>query len=150
MVRRFLERCQHEHTVLHLRDAEPSDAKHLALVEMIQMTFRTVTPLGVTTYLISHNIPKQHTVARIDIDTVTGHRELDLVDDRSPCGLNPQNLLHFDNMVRYRLLTHDAHRGHDLLEARPLDDELLLAFLPSFVILLFDVDHGPSYAREAL
>ena len=53
-------------------------------------------------------------------------------------------------MVRYRLLAYNAHCGHDLFEACPLDDELLLALLPSLVIFLFDIDDGTSYAREAL
>lgn len=64
---------------------------------------------------------------------MTGHSELDLVDKRSPAASIPRT------RVRYGLLAYGARRGHDLFEARPLNDDPFCPFFPllsSFSLML--------------
>jgi len=73
---------------------------------------------------------------------VLPHRKLDFVDDRLPSSLNSQNCLNFDNVVGGGMFTNDALGGHDLLETISFDEKLLVAFLSSRIIFIFDINDG--------
>lgn len=61
------------------------------------------------TYLVGHDVSKQHDVPRIDTHAVTLHGVLDLVDDRPPRGLNSKDLRDLDDVVGGCLLANNTY-----------------------------------------
>ena len=102
------------------------------------------------TYLVAHNIPKQHDVAGVNAHAVALHRVVNLVDDRLPSRLDSEHLRHLDDVVGCRLLPDDALRGHDFLQAIALNEEFLVALLAAVVIPVLDVDDRTADRRDAL
>mmetsp|Transcript_32046 Transcript_32046/g.83004 ORF Transcript_32046/g.83004 Transcript_32046/m.83004 type:complete len:223 (+) Transcript_32046:1-669(+) len=95
VVCRLFKGGQHQHTVLHLGDAEPGDAQHLALVR--------------------HAVCEQHDVALVDGHAVAAHGVLDLRHDGEARGLDAQRLLRLHHVVGRRLRARDARHGHHTL-----------------------------------
>ena len=60
-------------------------------------------------YLISHDIAKQHDMARINIHTVFLHCVLNFVDYGWSSSFNAQHLSYFNDMVGRSLLAHDSY-----------------------------------------
>lgn len=65
--------------------------------------------MSAQTYLVGHNVPKQHDVSRINTHAVTLHSILNLVDDRPSGSFNPEDLRDLDDVVRGRLLADDTY-----------------------------------------
>lgn len=67
------------------------------------------------TYLVGHDVSKQHDVPWIDTHAVTLHGILNLVDDCPPRGLNPEDLRNLDDVVGGRLLADDTYSQFQLV-----------------------------------
>lgn len=61
------------------------------------------------TYLVGHDVPKQHDVPRIDTHAVTLHGILNLVDDRPSRCLNSEDLRDLDDVIGGCLLANNAY-----------------------------------------
>lgn len=85
MISRLLEGRQHQNAVLHLGYSEACDTQHLSLK---LPSVKKFIPQMYEAYLVGHDIAKQHDMTRIDDHVMRFHGILDLIDDRSPRGLD--------------------------------------------------------------
>lgn len=104
MISCLLERRQHQYAILHFRDPESCDTQDFALSTRVR-THRRNNPFP--TYLVGHDVPKQHDMSWINTHTVALHRKLNFIDDRPSCSFDSQYLRRLDDVVRGRLFTHN-------------------------------------------
>lgn len=89
-------------------------------------------------------------MSRIDTHPVTGHSVLNLVDNRTPSGLDTQHLGSFNDMIGCGVFADNALGGHNFLKAVAFDEELLVAFFATSIVLVLDVYDGTANCRDTL